>query len=553
MNKLQFTKLAFGLSALLMAGSATAQTADEIVKAKFPEVTGDLAITENTQYNKALKDRYRELFYKMSTGLAEIEKVEAIGAASEVPDLEVFDAKTLKDMQKGGQLADLKSALHAEQRKITNLMRDEKYGADSALCIRNLSMFSEYMKQQALEDAYPSWNVLFHDFPNCSQNLYSNGVSIVKKKMATAANGKEQQLWVDTLMMVYDMRIKYFAPTSKLYGEAYCLGRKGVDLLKYRKQPVEEPYNVLVKAVELGNDAPDVVQCCMQATIGMYTSEKIDASIVVDRYLMLADKIANKRNELNEKIASASDDKTKAAAEKELGQYNTIQASVDNLFSTSTAAQCDVLVKAFTGRFQENPNDLELCDKIIKILGSKGCNDTQLYEDVVSKVVQSNPTEGACAGFAKMLDKKGKQDDAITYYEKAISLAQADTMKSAYNLAIAAIYAQKKAHTSACSYAKKAVALNPNSGAAYIIIATSYAAVPVGDDDFERSKTFWVVIDKLQRAKSVDPSVAPTAQKLINQFIGHCPKKEEAFMHGVTNGSTVTIGGWIGETTTARF
>lgn len=553
MNKLQLTKIAFSLSAVLFAGSASAQTADDVVKAKFPEVSGDLAISENTQYNNALKDRYRELFYKMETGLSEIEKVEAIGAASEVPDLEVFDAKTLKDMQKSGALADLRSSLVQEQRKITKLMRDEKYGADSALCIRNLSMFTEYMKQQALEDAYPSWTLLFRDFPKCSQSIYSHGVSIIKKKMQVAATGKEQQLWVDTLMMVYDQRIKYFAPTSKLYGEAYCLGRKGVDLLKYRKQPVEEPYSILMKAIDLGNNAPDVLQCGMQAVMGMYQGEKIDPSVVVDKYLMIADKVADKKSALSKTISESSDAKAKASAEKELAQYNTVQAGVDALFSNSTAAQCDVLVQAFSGRFSENPNDLELCDKIIKIFGSKGCTDNQLYEDVVSKVVESNPTEGSCAGFAKMLDKKGKSDDAISYYEKAISLAEADTMKSAYNLAIASIYVAKKAHQSACAYAKKAVALNPNNGTAYIIIATSYAAVPVGEDEFERSKTYWVVIDKLQKAKAVDPSIASTAQRYINQYLGSCPKKEEAFMHGVTNGVSVTVGGWIGETTTARF
>ena len=75
MNKLQIIKAAFGLSALLVAGNASAQSAEDIVKAKFPEVAGDLAITPSTTYNPALKMKYRDLFTKMNKGIEEITTV----------------------------------------------------------------------------------------------------------------------------------------------------------------------------------------------------------------------------------------------------------------------------------------------------------------------------------------------------------------------------------------------------------------------------------------------------------------------------------------------
>lgn len=553
MRKIDLAKIALSLSGLLLSGMAMGQTANDVIKTKFPETAGELAINDGTQYNPALKVKYRELYSKMGAGLGEIEKFELGGAEAEI--LEVFDIKTLKDMQKAGSLSDLKSGLLSEQHKISKLMREEKYGADSANCIRQLSMYSEYTKQNNYTDAYPSWSLLFNNFPKCSQNIYSGGVTIVKYKMKDCKTRAEQELWIDTLMMVYDQRIKYFAATSKNYGEAYLLGRKGVDLLKYRKTPLEEPYNILMKAVDLGKNNTElaVIQTAMQAVIGMYEAQKIDAAVVVDRYLQLCDILAAEKANFNQQIASAANDKAKTEATNNLNTANQVQAAIDQGFSNSTAAQCETLNKAFEPRFKENPNDAELCDKIIKILGSKGCTDLQLYEDVVSKMVENNPTEQSCAGFAKMLDKKGKFDEAVSYYEKAIGLATADSAKSGYNLLVATMYLGKKQYQSACSYARKAVALNGNCGMGYIIIASSYAAIPVGEDAFERSKTYWVVIDKLNKAKAVDPSVAATAQKLINQFIGSCPKKEEAFMHSVTPGTTVTVGGWIGETTTARF
>ncbi|MBQ1698826.1 MAG: hypothetical protein II075_13200, partial [Bacteroidales bacterium] len=390
MNKLQITRVAFGLSALLIAGNVSAQSPEDIVKAKFPETAGELAITPSTKYNPALRYKYRALFYQLNSGIDEITTVEHIGV-NEMPELKYFDAKTLKDMQKAGTLPDLKTAIRAEQNKIANLMREEQYGADTATCIRLLSTFQEYVKQNALEEAYTSWTVLFKEFPKCGQSIYSNGVNIVKKKMQVAKNGAEQQVWVDTLMMVYDQRIKHFAASSKLYGEAYLLGRKGVDLAKYRKGAIELAYDILMKSVNLGGKDSEyaVIQTAMQSTIAMYSAEKIDAAQVVENYLKFSDLLAQKKADEKAKIAAATDDKAKKKAESDLETCGQVEGGVLGLFSNSTAAQCDVLVNAFSGKFKENPNDMDLCNKIVKICTSKGCTDSQLYEDAVSKLIAS--------------------------------------------------------------------------------------------------------------------------------------------------------------------
>ena len=44
--------------------------------------------------------------------------------------------------------------------------------------------------------------------------------------------------------------------------------------------------------------------------------------------------------------------------------------------------------------------------------------------------------------------------------------------------------------------------------------------------------TYFAVIDKLQRAKAVDPSVAEEANKLIGTYSGHTPQAKDLFMLG---------------------
>ena len=90
--------------------------------------------------------------------------------------------------------------------------------------------------------------------------------------------------------------------------------------------------------------------------------------------------------------------------------------------------------------------------------------------------------------------------------------------------------------------------------AAYILIAQMYASSAGGifQESEKQGLVFAAAVDKLQRAKSVDPSVTSEANKLINQYSRYYMDKETAFMMGMKEGETVHVPGWIGETTTIR-
>lgn len=116
-----------------------------------------------------------------------------------------------------------------------------------------------------------------------------------------------------------------------------------------------------------------------------------------------------------------------------------------------------------------------------------------------------------------------------------------------------AVLASAKKLSQARSYCQKAISFNENYGAPYILIANLYAMSPNWSDESALNKcTYFAVIDKLQRAKAVDPSVAEEANKLIGTYSGHTPQAKDLFMLGYKQGDRITIGGWIGETTTIR-
>lgn len=87
-----------------------------------------------------------------------------------------------------------------------------------------------------------------------------------------------------------------------------------------------------------------------------------------------------------------------------------------------------------------------------------------------------------------------------------------------------------------------------------MIIGLAYAGAKGIYDDSVLSKTvYWAAVDKLVRAKQVDPSLAEDVDKLIATYSRHFPSKEDIFFKPeLQDGKSFYVGGWIGETTICR-
>ena len=143
---------------------------------------------------------------------------------------------------------------------------------------------------------------------------------------------------------------------------------------------------------------------------------------------------------------------------------------------------------------------------------------------------------------------------AVSYYTKAVDLAPNDEAKYEIWIKLAKTAKNNKQYSTVRDYARKALAINPNSGEAYILIGDAYAASAssCGTGDLGRGGVYLVAVDKYYKAKSVDPSVAKDAQDQINKYSSYFPGKEDAFFKGINNGDSYSVGCWIGETTTVR-
>jgi len=424
-----------------------------------------------------------------------------------------------------------------------NLPQDYgKYGKDSAQCVMKLSLYREFYKQwkasryknPAVSDAITSWRWVFSNCPQASQNTYIDGLKMMEFYMKSAKEDAAKASYLDTIMVIYDQRIKYFGR------EGYVLGRKGSDLFKYAPEEYEKAYHIFKKSVDLrGNKSESFVLVYYFRTVSkMVDAEKIDKSLIIDAYDQLSGIIEyNLKN---------SEEGSKGHEE-----WQNVKGNIE--LSFEPYATCEDLISIYSKKFSETPDDVELLKKITSMLDKKDCTDSELFFQTSVKLNELEPSPSSSYMIAKMMFRKEQYNEAIPYLEDALNIED-DESKSDVYLILASIYRQLKNFSKSRENARKSLDLNPGQGHAFLIIGDMYAASAsdCGDNDLTTKVAYWAAVDMYRAAKKADDEVAEIANKRIEIYSKQFPNSETIFFYDLKEGDTYTVGCWINAKTTVR-
>lgn len=445
-------------------------------------------------------------------------------------------------------------------------------GEDSTRCIQSISIMNTNVKNKDYKVAYDAWKVLFDEFPVARVDTYTNGIKILNDFIAKEADPAKKEEYIDMLMAVYDQQIKYLDQLQEItktrLSEGQILGKKAIDLLKYRKDsPVEEVYEMLAKsvAIEQGKSEYVVTELFMKYSGLKYKNDQSHGEQIIEDYLNASvyivdvlDKYHDNIEKCLQKYAEEGDPKDSINAgkySKMIDASRVAKSNIDAYFINSGAASCEDLDRIYAPLIEENKGNIEYLNKVITVMAMLRCTnqDAYLAASEYAFEIDPNPTSKAAMGCGYRYFKKGEIEKAMEYFDRAIELEASVTNKSELCYKVADIYYNLNKYGKARSYAQKALALNSKYGAPHIVIAQCYAATSNwSDDNTLNNCTYYLCIDRLERAKSVDPSVKRDADKLIAAYKKYTPSNEELFMKGYKVGEKVTIGGWINETTTIR-
>ena len=417
-----------------------------------------------------------------------------------------------------------------------------KYGNDSTTCVRNLSLYKEFVNQKNYVDALSAWRYCFNNCPKSTKNLYIDGAKIMGYFIKKASDKETKLKYLDTLMAVYDQRIQYYGK------KGFVEGRKGVDILRYNKEDVAGAYKLLRSSVEqMGKSTEDAVSTTfMQSSSFLYKAGELTKEQVLEDFTMVFDAVEKRIEYYNAK------GKTKKVTKAEKAKN-----SIEAFFMESGAADCEVLIPFFEPLFNKTPGDIELLKKITKFLDQGDCTDSDLFLLSAKQLYKLEPSAESAYFIAKLEIKNENFEESAKFYNEAISLQTDDVEKSKYYYELGLItYSQLGQHSKARQHAYKAIELDKTSGKPYILIGNIYAAAAksCGENAFEVSAVYWAAVDKFKKAKAVDASLVMDADKLISTYSKHFPGSEDAFMFGYgEEGAEYTVGCWINEKTKVRF
>ena len=419
------------------------------------------------------------------------------------------------------------------------------HGEDSLNCLKNISIYTEYVKTNNFQDAFTPWKAVFEETPWAQVATYTNGAKILRALIAAEKDGAKQKEYFNLLMKLHDQRIQYLDQLNTLSKnkttKGDIMGTKAHDYFSMGGSDNNEAYAMFAEAVSLEkqNLPYYVLMEFVDASARKVKADEAHKEQFVQDYIAAS-------GYANEAFNAA----TKENAKK---NYQTAKENIDAHFINSGVATCDNLQAIYAPKVEANKNNLDYLKQVVKVMKMLGCTEAEAYFAASEAAHAIEPTAETAIGCGYMYYKKGDFDKCISYFDNAIELEQDPLKKADYNYSAAAVLFANKQLSKAKQYARKAIELNGEWGKPYILIAQMYASSPNWSEEASLNKcTFFAVIDKLQRAKSVDPSCAEDADKLIRTYAGYTPKDEDLFFIGLKKGDAVTIGGWIGETTTIR-
>ena len=408
--------------------------------------------------------------------------------------------------------------------------------SQSPECLKFLNYLKTDMDQGNLSDAAANWRGAFlHCDAGVRQSIYTDGQRIFRYLIEkNKANPQVKNALVDSLFLMFDLRIKHFPNFASSAAEF-----KVYDMIEYKFDEPEAIIKTIDEAIAISKDKtqPALLLTKMQKILNLYSVEKVDADVVMETYSALTPLI----------------DAQVAAKHPDADQ---IKRDIDNLFANSGVASCANIVHLFTPRYNANPDDRALINNIVKLLSDADCTTEPLFLSAVQALHRLEPSFQSAYYLYRLYAGNNDHQNAVKLLLEAIESDQSTDEQDANMLIELSNYYMQKLENinKAAEYAKMAIQKNSAcSGRANLILGLVWGSLRCQGNEVEARAKYWVAVDYLVRARNADPTIAEEASRYISIYSQYFPAQEEAFMYDILDGTSYTVScGGMRETTTVR-
>lgn len=409
----------------------------------------------------------------------------------------------------------------------------------------NYVIYQDFMRANEYERAFPLWQSVYNEAPAADgqrNSLFADGIVLYQYKASQEQDSLIRYGFIQKVFELYD-------EVDRCYPEGgYIKARKAFD------------YFYTYRDLATKKEIFDFFDAAIQED-GMKTADFVlnpMASLVVDLYF--TDEISMEKaqeidNFLRARLAQGLAD----CKGDDCDRWKIIQeytpARLEAFEAVRGFYDCAYFTDKYFGLFEENPTDCEVIRETYGRLMFAGCPETDGRFEQVKQAYADNCAKATGPKCFDIL-RDGNYQEAIDCFAEQVEKTDDPSKKAQYQLVMAKVaYGNLKKFSTARSYALAAAKNKPNWGDPYMLIGTLYASSgPICGPGrgWDSQIVTWPAIDKWQYAKSIDPSVASAANKLINRYEQYMPSKEDIFQRTLNVGDSFYVGCWIQENTKVR-
>jgi tetratricopeptide (TPR) repeat protein len=409
--------------------------------------------------------------------------------------------------------------------------KDWKWPENRAKAEESVSLYTDYQKNGEFQKAVPPLKWLLTNAPDLNTSIYINGAEIFDKLADKEKNPARKQGLIDSLMLLYDLRIQYCNE------EASVLNRKALSAAKHNINTSGKEAEVLQlfdKAIEVnGNNILDITLIPYMQVIRI---NKLKVKNLTD------DQVLQRYDKVNEII----DAKIKKAQSegKDISKLKGYKDDVDKILITIVKVDCDFVRNNLAQKFRNNRSDIGLAKKIFAFMLKDNCIEDPLWLEAGEAIHNGGEKDfGLAKNLGKGYYRLERFDKAELYFKEALDLAPSATDKADVLVLLGSYEGRKGNKPAARELYRQAITADASNKDAYERIGDLYQA---SFKDCAKEKSY--AEDRLVYIAAYDMyTKAGNAQKMA-QARSQFPSNEELFDLNWKEGETQRINCWINET-----
>ena len=412
--------------------------------------------------------------------------------------------------------------------------KEFKWPENKAKADESVAIYGDAMKSGNYRGATKDFQWMLANAPQWNTKLYIDGADIYDKLADKEADPIKKKILVDSLLMLYDMRV------MNCGDEANVLNRKAYASYKYNIKNKEKLVELLAqydKVFEIsGNNVSDGNLIAYMTTVkaNQLAFKNITDEQVLQRY---------------DKIMSVIDAKMKKAMGEgktaDVDKFKGYKGTVDGLLISMVKVDCDFVKKNLAPKFRQNTADLALAKKIFTFMLQGKCTEDPLWLEAGEAIHKLNPEKdfGLIKTMASRYMSSGNFDRAEELLKEALPLATTLADKSEAQLYLGSIESKKGNYQAARELFRQSGTSDPTNKEAWEKIGDLYY------NSFDNCKKQQnLAEDRLVYLAAYEMYQKAGNGQLASRAKAQFPSKEEIFLLNWQAGSNQRVGCWIGET-----